>query len=130
MTYEGTMASGEYIDNIRFRDWLQDQMSVNVFSLLVNSPKVPYTDEGIAAVEARMQQSIERGIERGGISPPIFNPETQRLEPSYVINVPRQADVPFNNKANRLLDDVNFRAVLAGAIHATNINGTLTVGNL
>lgn len=130
MTYEGTMASGEYIDNIRFRDWLEDQITVNVFSLLVNSPKVPYTDDGIAAVEARIQQSIERGIERGGISPPIFNTDTQKLEPSYVINVPKQFDVPFNNKANRVLEDVTFRAVLAGAIHATTINGTLTVGNL
>jgi len=130
ITFEGTMASGEYIDNIRFRDWLEDQITVNIYSLLVNAPKVPYTDGGIGQIEARIRQSLERGIERGGISPAIFNPETQELEPSYVINLPRQFDVPFNEKANRRLTDSSFRAVLAGAIHHVELPGTLTVGHL
>ena len=37
------------------------------------------------------------------------------------------ADVPANDKAMRILNSVTFEAVLAGAIHATTINGVVRV---
>jgi len=133
MTYEGTMASGEYIDNVRFMDWLNEQITVNVFSLLVNSPKVPYTDGGIEAIGQRIETALKAGIRAGGISPAYEDPESGELIQSYWIKLPKQAEIPFNNKANRILKKPyapEWRAVLAGAIHAVEIEGTLTVGNI
>ena len=44
ITQRGTVAVGEYIDIIRGIDWLTTTMQTYVYSILVNSPKIPYTD--------------------------------------------------------------------------------------
>ena len=57
ITQNGKVAAGEWIDVIRFRDWLQEEITVNVFNALVNSDKVPYTDDGIAIIETQIRQA-------------------------------------------------------------------------
>jgi hypothetical protein len=129
ITQSGKVAAGEWIDVIRFRDWLAEQIKVNVVSALVNlknnKGKVPYTDGGIAIVTTAMRQALDLGVTRGGIAPPEVD-DDMRTIPSYTITAPRAASVPFNDKANRVLNDVGFTARLAGAIHAVNIKGNLT----
>jgi len=41
------------------------------------------------------------------------------------ITVPAVADVDPNDKANRLLPDVEFEATLAGAVHKVKIHGVV-----
>jgi hypothetical protein len=41
--------------------------------------------------------------------------------------VPRAIDIPANDKANRILPDVTFTAILAGAVHSVQVNGTLAL---
>ncbi|KUE88886.1 hypothetical protein ASL20_09680 [Cupriavidus necator] len=129
ITQKGKVAAGEWIDVIRFRDWLGEQIKVNVVSALVNlknnKGKVPYTDGGIEIVTTAMRQVLDLGVSRGGIAPEEVDDEL-RVIPSYTISAPRAANVPFNDKANRVLNDIAFTARLAGAIHAVNIKGTLT----
>lgn len=128
ITQNGKVAAGEWIDTIRFRDWLAEQIKINVVSALVNvEGKVPYTDEGIQIVVTALRQALDLGVARGGIAPAETDPDNDnRVIPSYVINAPSSASVPFNNKANRVLQDVNFTARLAGAIHTVEIKGSLT----
>ena len=78
-----------------------------------------------AVVTTAMRQTLDLGVTRGGIAPEELD-DTGRKIPSYTITAPRAASVPFNDKANRVLNDVSFTARLAGAIHAVNIKGTLT----
>ncbi|CAG9173080.1 DUF3383 domain-containing protein [Cupriavidus respiraculi] len=126
ITQNGRVAAGEWIDVIRFRDWLAEQMKISVVSALINANgKVPYTDGGIQVVTTAMRQTLDLGVTRGGIAPEELD-DTGRKIPSYTISAPRAANVPFNDKANRVLNDVSFTARLAGAIHAVNIKGTLT----
>ena len=117
ITQRGTVAAGEYIDIIRGVDWLTSQIQTNVYNLLVNSPKVPYTDSGITSVEAQIRQALQLGIDNNFIA----------SSPPYQIFVPTAASVSSNDKANRILRNVKFQATLAGAIQAIQINGTVSV---
>ena len=127
ITQNGRVAAGEWIDVIRFRDWLAEQIKISVVSALINANgKVPYTDNGIQIIVAAMRKVLDLGVARGGIAPPEEDVINERTIPSYVINAPRSANIAFNDKANRILRDLNFTARLAGAIHTVEIKGSLT----
>ena len=129
ITQNGKVAAGEWIDVIRFRDWLQEEITVNVVNLLINRDKVPYTDEGIAMIEARIRQALELGQRRGGITPTEYD-EDGNENLGFVIEVPLSSQISANQKASRVLTDVKFTARLAGAIHVVEIYGSLTYENL
>lgn len=117
MTQEGTMASGEYIDIIRGVDQLQATMTENIFALLVNQPKVPFTDAGIASIEAEIRAALTASQDSGFLA----------LDPAYTVTVPLAAAVSTADKADRFLPDVEFSATLAGAIHKVRVEGVVSL---
>lgn len=116
-TFDGYTVDGDYIDVQRGLDWLEDDMSVAVFNALATADKVPYTDRGVAVVEAAVRGSLQRAVRAGVLSE----------SPAPVVTVPLVADVSSANKAARVLPDVKFSGTLAGAIHKVTINGTVSV---
>lgn len=117
ITANGTVAQGEYIDIIRGVDWLTARIQEFVFSVLVNNPKVPYTDAGIAVIESEVKRALSLGVSNDFLA----------SDPAPRTSVPKAADVPPTDKANRILRNVKFTATLAGAIHAVVIRGTVSV---
>jgi len=128
ITQNGKTAGGEWIDVIRFRDWLCEEIKVRIFQRLVDN-RIPYTDPGIAIIRADLVACLEFGVDRGGIAPVEVNSEGD-LIPSYTTSVPLAADISPNQKASRILQDVYFTARLAGAIHVVEIKGALTYESL
>lgn len=124
ITQNGKVAGGEWIDVIRFRDWLCEEIKIRIFQQMVDN-RIPYTDPGIAIIRSRLTEALDFGVARGGIAPPEVNSEGDFV-PSYEVRVPLSMEVPINDKANRILRDVYFTARLAGAIHVVEIQGTLT----
>lgn len=114
---EGIVCENEFIDVIVFVDWLQARMTERIYSLLVNSQKVPYTDAGITAVESEVKAQLSQGITVGGLA----------ADPAPVTSVPRVADIDSTDRANRFLPDVEFTATLAGAIHSLEVQGVVSV---
>jgi len=121
----GTMASGEFIDVTIFIDWLEATMKTDVFRTLKISKKVPYTTEGILSIKNAMESSLKTGQDRGGISPLEYDDDKLQIG-GYYITMPKIEDVPIIDKANRILNNVQFTAFLAGAIHKCVINGIVT----
>lgn len=119
----GTMASGEYIDVIRGRDWLVSRLRERIYQLLISVAKIPYTDGGIAMVTKEVDAQLREGIGAGYLSPDV--PEGQ--DAPFVVTAPLASEVSSADKIARLLPNVAFEATLAGAIHATKINGSIAV---
>jgi Protein of unknown function (DUF3383). len=117
ITKLGTMASGEYIDIIRFIDFVAARMRENIFLRLATLNKIPFTDGGIAIVENEIRGVLNLGIAQGGFA----------ADPAPTVSVPRAVDVSAADKAARLLPDVRFSAVLAGAIHLVEIRGVVSL---
>lgn len=120
----GKVLGNEWIDTIRFRDWLKNDMQERVFNLLVLNQKVPYTDDGITAVEGKMEESLKAGQDVGGIAPTEYDDDDNEI-PGYTITVPNSLDLTDAQKASRKLEGCKFKAKLAGAIQAVEINGNL-----
>lgn len=129
ITQIGKVAAGEWIDVIRFRDWLQEEITVNVFNVLINNDKIPYTDAGITIIENQIKAALDLGQARGGIAPTEYDDDNNE-NLGYTTSVPIASEISPNTKASRILEDVSFTARLAGAIHAVEIKGNLTYENL
>lgn len=114
ITSDGKVASGEYIDVIHGIDWIKALIQNYVFTPMIQLDKIPFTDEGVQIVVAQLKKALDQGVKYS-------------LFASYEISYPAVADVPVLDKGNRHLPDVNFTAVLAGAIHSVTINGTVTL---
>ena len=119
------MVSGEWIDVIRFRDWLKTDMQTRVFNILKGNRKVPFTDPGIGLIEGAMEKSLKEGQDMGGIAPSEYDSD-DNLVPGYQVSVPRASDLTEAQRKSRKLPGCKYSARLAGAIHAVNIQGFLT----
>lgn len=117
VTLQGVMGSGEFIDVTRGRDWLKARMQERVFDLLSSAKKVPFTDAGVDLIRNAVEAQLQEGISAGFLA----------ATPVPVVTVPLVADVSSTDKANRLLPDVEFSATIAGAIHAVEIDGVISV---
>ncbi len=117
ITQQGIVASGEFIDIIRGIDWIQARIGENVFSVLVNADKIPYTDPGVGVIIGTIRSFLT--------GPAVDN--NVLVENTISVFAPKVADVSTSDKQNRLLPDVIFGATLAGAIHKTVITGKLSV---
>lgn len=117
MTWEGKVASGAYIDTERFVDWLEARLAEEIFGTLANAKKVPYTDKGIEMIRRDVNRVLEQAA-----TPPI-----EGITPDFSIFVPKVKNVSSADKAARVLNNVSFTATLTGAIHRTNLQGTISV---
>lgn len=117
ITRYGITPSGEFIDVIRGRDWLQARLEERIYTLLINNPKIPYTDGGVDMVRSEVRAQLREGITNGYLA----------ADPEFVVTAPLVADVSDANKANRILPDIYFQATLAGAIHKVVVSGIISI---
>jgi hypothetical protein len=123
---EGTVAEGEFIDTIIFIDWLDARITEEVYSVLVNNQKVPFTRIGMAAIKGAIEKVLKIGQNVGGISE--YSQDTSKVQNGgYVVTLPDFDTLSTVDKANRLLRGVEFTAWLAGAIHAVTIDGIVSL---
>ena len=123
MMEEGTMASGEFIDSVRGDDWLEARMGENVFNTIKNADKIPYSNAGIAIIEAQIRKTLELAIRKGVVRPA---PDLFDGDP-YIVLVPLVSEVSSNDRGNRLLPDVTWQAARAGAVHKVIIQGRIVL---
>jgi hypothetical protein len=114
MLEEGIVSSGSYIDAVRYLDFLEARIQERVFSRLAAPNKIPYNDRGIAVVEGEIRGQLESDETR------------EALLPGWSVSVPKAAAATAADRTARLLRNVSFSAVYAGAIHKVLINGTVT----
>jgi hypothetical protein len=112
----GVVASGQYIDDVRGVFWLEARMRERLANLLLNAAKIPYTDRGIALIEAEVRAQLQEGIDVGLLSD----------DPAPTVTVPKVAAVSSADKTARILRNVRFTATLAGAVHQIEIQGSVT----
>lgn len=117
VTYDGKAASGEYIDITRLVDWMVARIAEEVFLLLVNNPKLPYTDASVEIVKNAVYSVMLQAIGNGGIA----------TDPVPIVTGPKVADVPTSQRAARILPDIEFEATVAGAIHQVIVSGVISV---
>jgi hypothetical protein len=117
ITYPGKLYNGDFIDVTHFLNWLDAEMQIQVFNAITSLPKQPYDNTGLAAIEATIKAVLEAGVRAGGLVPS-----------SYTVTMPALDDIDPITRSNRLVPDIEFTAVLAGAIQKTTIQGLISEG--
>lgn len=125
ITLDGKTTSGEWIDVIRFKDWLVNNIQYRLYNLFVTNSKIPYTDEGITLIQNQLIAALKEGQNRNGIAKTTYD-EYGNLVSGFTVTVPTMASIPEAVRATRTLNNIKFTARLAGAIHMVEIKGTLT----
>ena len=115
ITRPGKMFGGEWIDVVRGLDWLEARLQERLFTLLVNEPKVPYTEAGLGQLVAEVRGQLREAEDRSVI------------DSGWTVTVLSVADQAPADRTNRIVRGLEFQARLAGAVHTINIIGTVTV---
>ena len=120
ITEEGKVSdtgSGEWIDVMRGVDWITANMTADLYSMLVNTKKVPFTSNGLATVRSNMSLSLLKAQAMGILS----------TDTNFSIVIPALADISAADKGTRTLSGITFTGVLQGAIQKINVRGTVTL---
>lgn len=108
---EGTMSDGTFADIIRDLDFAVSDLQASVFQVLLNLPKVPFTQRGIDIIEGVLRASMLRSVDLG-----IFADDTD-----FIIDMPTVNEVSSNDRTQRKLTGIKITARMAGAIHYVQI---------
>ena len=109
------MGDGTKFEFVRDRDFLNNQIVVNVTNAIIDSPKVPYTDPGAASITGVIRSTIQ--AEAGGIV----------VNGTITVSVlPRSAQVPADIAAG-VWRGWTWSATLTGSIDAVTVRGTLFI---
>lgn len=119
-TTEGMTTSGEYIDVVMGSYFIKFRMEEEAMLLAVNSPKIPYTNEGIGMLVTVAESVLKQATTQGIV---LEEDEVGQYEINYI----KREDVAKNDVANRVYDGITWVATLAGAIHDGTINGSLVL---
>ena len=114
ITRPGKAHGGEWLDVVRGLAWLEARLEESLFALLVNNPKIPYTEEGVSMIVAEVRKVLKIAEDRGVIAS------------GWDVTALAAADQATADRAARILRDVEFTATLQGAIHTINVVGTVT----
>lgn len=125
ITNQGKVASGEWIDIVRFRDWLASDIAIRIYNVLVANSKISYDDDGIPKIAQCVKDSLKAGQRAGGIVKGDPDPNTPTT--TYNVSIPLAVNVSPSDHTARNLSLLSFSAKLAGAISTVNpLNGVIT----
>lgn len=124
ITQGGKVLGDEWIDTIRFRDWLKNKIQSNCYNVFIQNVKVPYTDAGIGLLENALISALKEGQANGGIAPDSYDEDGNKI-PGYETSAPLASSLSAAQKKSRVLPNMKWSAYLAGAAHCVEISGTL-----
>lgn len=117
ITQMATAASGRYLDITVGLDWLQSNLQTDVFAILSNVAKVPYTDVGVSMLISAVRTRLDIGVLNGLIDD----------KSPITVTAPSINNVTANQRAHRIAPTITFTCRLQGALNAVAITGTVTV---
>jgi hypothetical protein len=120
----GITPAGEWIDVIHGADALAEEIRVRVFGRLTSTTtKVPYTERGMSLLKGEVEGALIQYTTNGFLAGEVT--EDGDAIPAYEIWSQPISQVSQIDKQARIAPDIQFRARLAGAIHAVTVNGAL-----
>jgi hypothetical protein len=128
-TNEGITTSGTFIDTIIGRDWVQNQMEIELLALLLKNDKISLDDTGIAQIESVVRGVLKRAGDAGIVARAVSDEDLLLSDDKkymFQVTVPKRADLSSNDRASRALTGVKWVYYEAGGIHTLSITGLIT----
>lgn len=118
VTERGLNAHGSYgyLDVQMGVDWIYANLQTEIFTALATNDKIPYTDDGIAAIVGIVKAVLAKAAAKNII-----------VGSTIVVTAPLYSEIETADKSARNLPNVKFSARLAGAINTVTIAGTVSL---
>lgn len=122
--WEGHVASGLYVDVIRFGHWMKYRSEESIFGYMSRRSNqglsVKMSDDDMFNLKAVLMNSpINPGITNGAILTGFDTDNQVFYDP--VITIPRRSSIPSNDLATRTLNNMKVEVVYNGALHFVKI---------
>jgi hypothetical protein len=109
--FGGVTSSGQFIDLVAAKHYLEQKISENLFMLFINNTKIPFTAAGSELVKSTIVNAIvEHGVEKNIVE-----------AGSIVVTMPDLETYSSTKKGQRWLDGVSGNAALQGAVNKISI---------
>jgi hypothetical protein len=119
VTFESYTPGGRFIDVTRFVDWLDITIKLDVYAVLINNPKVAYTNAGISMIKGAILGALKKGqtAPNDGLT----------ADEDPIVTIAAVKGQSTSDRAQRRLKQIKWSARLSGAFHGVAISGTLSV---
>ena len=119
VTSNGFLQGSLYIDQQRSEDYIDIRLEEDVATLLINSDKVPYDDNGIAQFVSVFENRLNQAFRQGIIA------ENAGGQALFTVTAVPAADIPQVDFDDRVLRTLSFQYVEAGAIEGLDATGRI-----
>lgn len=127
-----------WIDDRAFIDWLIGAIQLELFNTLRTARRVPFTNAGLAQINAAISTVCGRGVANGGLAPgevsPVLRAEIASvtgisgfdgvLSAGYLVHTPAVADISSANQDSRTAAGFRVFARGSSAIHNIELHIT------
>ncbi len=125
-TQEGsTLTPNVFIDEIHAADYIKARTEEELFGILLNNKRIPFTDQGmqLLASAPRTVMSLAR---RAGLVADDLDPITGKYKPAVIFDVPSVFDIPESQRKSRIAPSIRVKFRYAGAVHYATIDIKMT----
>lgn len=125
ISYPGKVPAGNFINDVIAVDYIDYNMTYNIYDLMVTLPRLGYTNEDFAklygAIERAYISALNSGIIAGGTDPDTG----ELLINGYSISIPDPATIPPEEKALGIITGITTVGLLRGSAIKFVITNTL-----
>ncbi len=121
---EGVCLNGEFIDVVLGGDWIAKRMRDLLYDILLSNANINYDDGGFGLVATAVLQAL---AEASDDDHNIVSRDPESRAGVFNVNIPKYADSTDEQRRNRVMPDITWEALLAGAIHSVKTKGVLRV---
>lgn len=126
---EGVMSNGQFADERHGLDWLQNAVQTSVFNTLYQSKtKIPQTRDGVAVIQAAIENVLHQGVVNGLIAPGKWTSDSfgdletgDYLPSGFYVYATDLDDQDQADREARKCPPFQCAIKLAGAIHSVDI---------
>lgn len=117
---DGVCLNGEFIDVVLGSDWIAKRMRDLLYDILLSNANINYDDAGFGLIATAVMQTLTEATDLNIIA---RDPESKTGV--FTISIPRYADSTEEQRRNRVMPDITWEALLAGAVHQVKTKGAL-----
>lgn len=116
----GVCTDGEFIDTQLGADFIAKRVRDKAYDVLLQTDDVPYNDEGFSLLGAAVIDALNDATDNRIIA---RNPESGKGV--FNVDIPTRAQATDDQARNRLMPDIEWEALIEGAVHRTRVRGVL-----
>lgn len=121
LTHNTVASDGRAIDVLQTTDYIKEIMTNALLNDIANRGKIPFTQKGIDIVKGILVKVSNQFLSAGIIGDGVDGQTGELLPTGYKITIPTISEISSVDKANRELNGVSVRYLLAGAIETIDV---------